>query len=157
MSYEAVGDYLSKTNRSPGQKAVISSSTFLLQQIAKEEKKGKKQKGEEISVERVEQIPKKLLGEEVNKEIDYVKDLLKMQVEGDSDVAGQSYCLSALKCAGEATSVFNILIQPKFHLHSFKPVVMNRYQKMARKFKWQKVVHRYYSLATLAPIDNLKS
>ena len=93
MTYEAVGDYLSKTNRSPGQK--VSSSTFLLQQIAKEEKtKEQKSSPEEISVERVEQIPKKLFGEEVNKEIDYVKDLLKMQVEGDSDVAGQSYCLS---------------------------------------------------------------
>ena len=92
MSYEAVGDYLSKTNRSPGQK-VSSSSTFLLQQIAKEEKT-KEQKSssspEEISVERVEQIPKKLFGEEVNKEIDYVKDLLKMQVEEESDVAGTS-------------------------------------------------------------------
>ena len=92
MSYEAVGDYLSKTNRSPGQK-VSSSSTFLLQQIAKEEKT-KEQKSssspEEISVERVEQIPKKLFGEEVNKEIDYVKDLLKMHVEEESDVAGTS-------------------------------------------------------------------
>ena len=95
MTYEAVGDYLSKTNRSPGQK--VSSSTFLLQQIAKEEKtKEQKSSPEEISVERVEQIPKKLFGEEVNKEIDYVKDLLKMQVE-EEDVAGKSQCLKIIE------------------------------------------------------------
>ena len=109
MTYEAVGDYLSKTNRSPGQK-VSSSSTFLLQQIAKEEKtKEQKSSPEEISVERVEQIPKKLFGEEVNKEIDYVKDLLKMQVE-EEDVAGKSQCLKngqkvAFNIASEASYV----------------------------------------------------
>ena len=109
MTYEAVGDYLSKTNRSPGQK--VSSSTFLLQQIAKEEKtKEQKSSPEEISVERVEQIPKKLFGEEVNKEIDYVKDLLKMQVE-EEDVAGKSQCLKiiekvAFNIASEASYVY---------------------------------------------------
>ena len=109
MTYEAVGDYLSKTNRSPGQK--VSSSTFLLQQIAKEEKtKEQKSSPEEISVERVEQIPKKLFGEEVNKEIDYVKDLLKMQVE-EEDVAGKAQCLKigqkvAFNIASEASYVY---------------------------------------------------
>ena len=93
MSYEAVGDYLSKTNRRAevgGQKLetveavedveaveAIGGTSFLLKQIAKGELE---KRPEEISVERVEQIPKKLFGEEVNKEIDYVKDLLKMQV-----------------------------------------------------------------------------
>ena len=116
MTYEAVGDYLSKTNRSSGQK--VSSSTFLLQQIAKEEKtKEQKSSPEEISVERVEQIPKKLFGEEVNKEIDYVKDLLKMQVE-EEDVAGKSQCLKialkvAFNIASEASYVY-ILSAQKF-------------------------------------------
>ena len=87
MSYEAVGDFLSKTNRRAevgGQKVEAveaveanGGTSFLLKQIAKGELE---ERPEEISVERVEQIPKKLFGEEVNKEIDYVKDLLKMQV-----------------------------------------------------------------------------
>ena len=118
MSYEAVGDYLSKTNRSPGQK-VSSSSTFLLQQIAKEEKT-KEQKSssspEEISVERVEQIPKKLFGEEVNKEIDYVKDLLKMQVEEESDVAGTSGFPSQFK---QILQYFTLLYIFNFLINSF--------------------------------------
>ena len=62
MSYEAVGDYLSKTNRRAGQEvseAVEAGSAFVLKQIAKEEKRRPE---EEISVERVEQIPKKVEG-----------------------------------------------------------------------------------------------
>ena len=132
MTYEAVGDYLSKTNRSPGQK-VSSSSTFLLQQIAKEEKKGKKQKGEEISVERVEQIPKKLFGEEVNKEIDYVKDLLKMQVE-EEDVAGKSQCLKngqkvAFNIASEASYVC-ILSRQKLIKNGIKWSILTSFWKL---------------------------
>ena len=120
MTYEAVGDYLSKTNRSPGQK--VSSSTFLLQQIAKEEKtKEQKSSPEEISVERVEQIPKKLFGEEVNKEIDYVKDLLKMQVEEESDVAGKSQCLKIIEKVA-----FNIVSEASYiYILSGQKLVIN--------------------------------